>query len=187
MEGMLGNRIFRQSVMVSAVVLLLWPLNAGAQKERYRGRKFKPPPPVSRIVVTVLRNDNDTPINNAHVIFHPVVGEKDKGGMELKTNEDGVAVMTVVPIGDTVLLQVIAKGYETYGGKYTIDKADESMHIRMKLPGQQYSIYDNQPDASNPKGAKGAGPETQQNGANGSSNDSSKGSGNDKPSDSPKQ
>ena len=149
MEGMLRNRIFRLSVVLAAVVLLIWPLTAGAQKARYRGRKFKPPPPVSRIVVTVLRNDNDTPIRNAHVIFHPVEGTKEKGGMELKTNEDGVAVMTIIPIGETVLLQVIAKGYETYGGRYTIEKADVAMHIKMKLPGQQYSVYDNHESAEN--------------------------------------
>ena len=168
------NRIFRLSVVLAAAVLLIWPLMAGAQNDRYRGRKFKPPPATSRIVVTVLRNDNDTPILNAHVIFHPVEGDKDKGGMELHTNDEGVVVMTVIPIGDTILLQVISKGYQTYGGRYKIDKADESMHIKMKLPGQQYSIYDNQMDTD-------AG-----NGSSGSGQGSGNGSGNDKPADSPK-
>ena len=170
MEGMLRNPIFRLSVCLAVAVVLIWPLTAGAQKARYRGRKFKPPPPTSRIVVTVLRNDNDTPIRDAHVIFHPVEGNKDKGGMELKTNDEGVTVMTVIPIGDTILLQVISKGYQTYGGRYQIDKAEESMHIRMKLPGQQYSIYDNRMDGE-------AG-----NGSGGSAN----GSGSEKPEDSPK-
>ena len=164
------NRFFHLSVLLPAVALLVWPLTAGAQNARYRGRKFKPPPATSRIVVTVLRNDNDTPIHDAHVIFHPVEGEKDKGGMELKTDDEGVAVMTVIPIGDTILLQVISKGYQTYGGRYKIEKADESMHIKMKLPGQQYSIYDNRMDAD----------------AGNGSNGSSQGSGNDKPADSPK-
>jgi hypothetical protein len=187
MEGMLRNRIFRMGVVLGAVVLLIWPLTASAQKARYRGRKFKPPPPVSRIVVTVLRNDNDTPIRNAHVIFHPVEGEKDKGGMELKTNDDGVAVMTVIPIGDTVLLQVIAKGYETYGGRYKIEKPDIAMHIKMKLPGQQYSIYDNHENADAGNGSGGSGPGQQQNPSDGASKGSSNGSGSAKPSDSPKQ
>lgn len=179
MEGMSRSRSFRFSVVVAALVLLVWPLTASAQKTRYRGRKFKPPPPVSRIVVTVLRNDNDTPIRNAHVIFHPVEGDRDKGGMELKTNEDGVAVMTVIPIGDTILLQVIAHGYQTYGGRYKIDQAEISMHIKMKLPGEQYSIYDNQGTAEN---GGGSGSGQQQNGAKGSSH----GSSNEKPAESPK-
>jgi len=176
MEGMLRNPIFRLSVFLAVAVVLIWPLTAGAQKARYRGRKFKPPPPTSRIVVTVLRNDDGTPIRNAHVIFHPVEGNKDKGGMELKTNDEGVTVMSVIPIGDTILLQVISKGYQTYGGRYQIDKAEESMHIRMKLPGQQYSIYDNQMDADAGNGSGGSG---QQNG-------SSQGSGDNRPGDSPK-
>lgn len=164
------NHFLRLNLVLAIAVLLIWPLTAGAQKTRYRGRKFKPPPPTSRIVVTVLRKDDDTPIRNARVIFHPVENNKVKGGMELKTNDEGVTVMTVIPIGDTILLQVISKGYETYGGRYQIDKADESMHIRMKLPGQQYSVYDNQLDADTGNGSSG----------------SSNGSGNGKPADSPK-
>lgn len=168
---MLRNRIFRLSVVLAAVVLLIGPLTAGAQKTRYRGRKFKPPPPTSRIVVTVLRKDDNTPIRNAHVIFHPVEGNKDKGGMELKTDDEGVAVMTVIPIGDTILLQVISKGYQTYGGRYKIEKAEESMHIRMKLPGQQYSVYDNHDEADSGSGGSGSG--QQQDGSNGASNGNS--------------
>jgi hypothetical protein len=149
MEAMFRSRNFHLSIAVPALILLTWPLSAGAAQRQPRGRKFKPPPPVSRITVTVLRNDNDTPIRDAHVIFHPIENGKDRGGMELKTNDEGVAVMTIVPIGDTILLQVIAHGYQTYGGQYTINKADVAMHIRMKLPGQQYSVYDNHDSAAN--------------------------------------
>lgn len=177
------NRIFRLSVVLAAAVFLIWPLTASAQKQRYRGRKFKPPPPVSRIVVTVLRNDNDTPIRNAHVIFHPVEGDKIKGGMELHTNDEGVAIMSVIPIGDTCLVQVIAHGYETYGGRYKIEKAEEAMQIKMKLPGQQYSIYDNGQNADAGKESGGSGTGQQPSGANGSS----KGTSNDKPAEPPKQ
>jgi hypothetical protein len=182
MVGMFRCRILHLGAVVAALLLLICLLSANAGQSRYRGRKFKPPPPVSRITVTVLRNDNETPINDAHVIFHPVEGEKDKGGMELKTNEDGVAVMTVVPIGDTVLLQVIAHGYQTFGGKYKIDKAEMAMHIKMKLPGQQYSIYDNGQSAD-----AGSGSGQQQNGAGGADKGSTSGPGNDKQGGSPKQ
>lgn len=166
---MFRRSTLRSGAILAALLLLVFPLNALAAQSRNRGRRFKPPPPVSRITVTVLRNDNDTPIENAHVIFHPVEGNHEKGGMELKTNEDGQAVMTIIPIGDTVLLQVIAKGYETYGGKYTISKADESMHIKMKLPGQQYSVYDNHDEAKNDNGGSNGQPD----GANASAKDNS--------------
>ena len=63
--------------------------------------------------------------------------------MELKTNEDGKAVIDVIPIGDTVRLQIIANGFQTYGRDYKVDKPEMSMEIRMKRPGAQYSVYKN--------------------------------------------
>jgi hypothetical protein len=104
-------------------------------------RKYKPPPPSSRIQVTVLKDFNGKPIEDAHVIFHPIEGDKDKGYLELKTDEDGKAIIDVIPIGDTVRMQIIATGYQTYGQDYKVDKEDMSMEIRMKRPGAQYSIY----------------------------------------------
>ena len=104
-----------------------------------RGRKYKAPPPTARIEVTVLRDVNGKPIENAAVIFHPMEGEKDKGNMELKTNEDGKTIIDVLPMGDTVRLQVIAKGFQTYGDDYKIDKPEMAIEIKMKRPGEQYS------------------------------------------------
>ena len=93
-------------------------------------RKYKTPPPSSRIEVTVLKAFNGKPIENAAVIFHPIEGDRDKGVLELKTNEDGKAVIDVIPIGDTVRLQVIANGYQTYGQDYKVNKADMTMEIK---------------------------------------------------------
>jgi hypothetical protein len=66
--------------------------------------------------------------------------------MELKTNEDGKTVIDVLPIGGMVRLQVIAKGFQTFGDDYKVDKANIAIDIRMKRPGEQYSIYKNHPD-----------------------------------------
>ena len=159
--------LFRLSVLVVGLAMVVCPLPLSArQKEHYRGRKFKPPPPTSRITVTVLRNDDDSPIMNAHVVFQPIVKGKPRGGMELKTNYDGKCVMTVIPIGDPVLVQVIVNGYQTFGKIYNVERAEMGLHIHMKLPGQQYSIYDNNPD----KVDSGS--------SNGSSNNSGSGSAN---------
>lgn len=112
-----------------------------SQDSSHRGRKYKAPPPTSRIEVTVLNNYNGKPIENAAVVFHPMQGEKDEGNMELKTNEDGKAIIDVLPIGDTVRVQIIAHGYQTYGNDYKIDKDQMAIEVRMKRPGEQYSIY----------------------------------------------
>ena len=76
-----------------------------AQDSNAHGRKYKAPPPSAHIEVTVLRDFNGKPVSNAHVIFHPTEGDRDKGSLELKTNDDGKAIIDVIPIGDTVTLR----------------------------------------------------------------------------------
>ncbi len=117
------------------------PLLLSAQ-DTTRGRKYTPPPPTCKITVTVTRATNGKPIENAGVIFHPIKNGKDEGNMELKTNEEGKAVLDVVPIGDTVRLQIIASGFQTYGADYQIDQATKEIEVKLLRPGKQYSIYE---------------------------------------------
>jgi 5-hydroxyisourate hydrolase-like protein (transthyretin family) len=142
MIPMFRRTLFRFSIVLAGFALVLGSLSGGAQQDQpRRGRKYKAPPLSSRIQVTVLRDGNGKPIENAAVIFHPIEGDKDKGVMELKTNFDGKALIDVIPIGDTVRLQIIAKGFQTYGEDFKVDKDSLSMEVRMKRPGEQYSIY----------------------------------------------
>ena len=151
MMPMMRSSLFRLCLVVASLGLVLSSLTAGAQQNASnRGRKYKLPPPTARIEVTVVRDVNGKPIENAAVIFHPMAGEKDKGNMELKTNEDGKAVIDVLPMGDTVRLQIIAKGFQTYGDDFKIDKTSIAIDIRMKRPGEQYSIYKPQSEKKEP-------------------------------------
>lgn len=129
--------------LVAGIGLSACSLALRAQDSNQHGRKYKAPPPSAHIEVTVLKEFNGKPISDAHVIFHPTEGDRDKGSLELKTDEDGKAIIDVIPIGDTVTLQIIADGYQTYGQSYKIDKPEMTMEIRMKRPGGQYSIYKN--------------------------------------------
>jgi hypothetical protein len=156
------NHFYIYVVMVSLSLALL-SFTAGAQPESsYRGRKYKSPPPTARVQVTVLRDVDGKPLENAAVVFHTMEDENDKGNMELKTNEDGKTLIDVLPIGDTVRLQVIAKGFQTFGDDYKLDKAEMAIEIRMKRPGKQYSVYENHPQAveggRSPEAAKPAAP-----------------------------
>jgi hypothetical protein len=129
------------------LVTLLAVGSAGlfAQDTSHRGRKYKAPPPTSTVNVTILRADDGKPIENAAVIFQ-LLG--DKGNMELKTNEDGKTTIDVLPTGSKVLLQVIAKGFQTYGKQYDVDKENLAIEVKMKRPSKQYSIYENHDTAS---------------------------------------
>jgi hypothetical protein len=134
---MLYRRV-RSFAVTAAILLLAAGITVSAQESAHRGRKYKPPPPTSRIEVTILRSINGKPIENASVIFKL---KGDKGNMELKTNEDGKAVIDVLPINSDVELQVIAKGFQTYGDDYKVDKDQMAIEIKMNRPGEQYSLY----------------------------------------------
>jgi len=143
MVRMLRRPTFRLSVLLAAAGLVFASVGLHAQDKTRWTRKYKTPPPSSRIEVTILKADNGKPIENAAVIFHPIEGDRDKGALELKTDEDGKAIIDVIPVGDTVRLQVIANGFQTYGQDYKVDKDEMSMEIHLKRPVKQYSIYKN--------------------------------------------
>lgn len=112
-----------------------------------RGRKYVPPPPTSKITVTVTKATNGKPIENAAVVFHPINKQgKDEGGLELKTDENGKATLDVIPIGDTLRLQVVATGYQTFGNDYPITADAKDIEVKLRHPAQQYSIYESHPD-----------------------------------------
>lgn len=131
---------FHRSLTIVVALLVMAGMSLSAQDKAKRGRKYKPPPPTAKVEVTVVRASDSKPIENAAVIFH-VDMEGDKGNMELKTNEDGKSVIDVLPIGSTMRLQIIAKGFQTYGQDYKIDKPEMAFDVKMKRPTEQYSIY----------------------------------------------
>ena len=161
MVRMLRRSCLRLSAFVAVLILVVSATGLRAQQDSSKwGRKYKVPPPSARIEITILRDSNGKPIEGAAVIFHPMEGDKDKGVLELKTNEDGKAIIDVLPIGDTVRMQVIANGFQTFGQDYKVDKSEMSMEIRLKRPGQQYSIYKDTGAAANSGSGSGAGKST---------------------------
>lgn len=176
---MLRRKILPFCALFASFALIAGSFTLRAQDDSHHGRKYKAPPPSSTISVTVVRGYNGKPIPDAHVIFHPIEGDKDKGALELKTDEDGKVTITVIPLGDTVTLQVIASGFQTYGQVYKIDKLNMAMEVRMNRPAPQYSVYKNSADNS------GAGNGSGDNPGSGDSSGKSSGSAPDSKPDSP--
>ena len=128
-----------------AVLAALLPMAArvasGQQDEDEKhGRKYKPPVVVSKLEVTVLR-DNGKPIPNAAVIFRSNKDGEDQGNMELKTGPDGKASVDVIPTGSIVGLQVIADGFATHGEKFALNEQSKQITVRMQKPKHQVSAY----------------------------------------------
>jgi hypothetical protein len=133
-----SRSLFRAVALFLVLTSTLFSL---AQNE-HRGRKYKAPPTTMKIDILVVRDTNGKPIPNAAVIFHPVNEKgKEEGAMELKTDFDGKTLLDVIPIGSTVRLQVIAKGFQTFGNDYVANADAKQITIKMKKPTDQYSIY----------------------------------------------
>lgn len=132
----------RSLFRVATLVLVLTSTLFSLAQNDHRGRKYKAPPPTMKIDILVVRDTNGKPVPNAAVIFHPVNEKgKEEGAMELKTDFDGKTVLDVIPIGSTVRLQVIAKGFQTFGNDYVANADAKQITIKMKKPTEQYSIY----------------------------------------------
>ncbi|MHB1960252.1 MAG: carboxypeptidase-like regulatory domain-containing protein [Acidobacteriaceae bacterium] len=133
------RRFRHRSIAVS--IVLAAALLAVPSSRADRRRKYKPPPPMSKVTVTVLRAADGKPLKNAAVVFHPALGDTTEGNMELKTNDEGVATLSIVPTGSQVLVQVIVPGYRTFGQKYDVPGSEKSITVKLLPPNQQYSIY----------------------------------------------
>jgi hypothetical protein len=67
-------------------------------------------------------------------------GNEKQEGLELKTHEDGKAVTDGIPYGK-VRIQVIARGFRTYGEDYEIKQPGTEIMIKLQKPKPQVSIY----------------------------------------------
>lgn len=98
--------------------------------------------PNAKLKVTVLKAENGKPVVNAAVVLHPVdrKGHQERGGVELKTNQEGTCSYIGVPYGK-LRVQVIAHGLQTYGEDYDIDQPEKEITIKLNPPQGQVTIY----------------------------------------------
>jgi hypothetical protein len=124
----------------------------GQDSPDHRGRKYKPPPETTHIVVQVVKKANGKPIMNAAVVFNPSKDGKDLGNLEVKTDPEGKATIDVIPTGSLVRVQVIANGFATFAEDYQLDDPSKEILISMVRPQEQVSAYqDNTGKASTRK------------------------------------
>jgi hypothetical protein len=103
----------------------------------------------------VVRADNGKPIRNASIVLHPVAkdGRQKHSGYQLKTDPDGKASFEGAPFGK-LRVQVLIRGFQTYGEDFDIHQSIEEITIRLKRPQSQYSIYDDKPKQEETKPEK---------------------------------
>jgi hypothetical protein len=113
---------------------------AGAQQDDH-GRKWKPLPPLSHIVVTVVKGFDGKPLPNAAVVFHATMNGRDDGNMEVKTDPEGKATIDVIEVGSDVTMQVIANGFATYAQDLNVVGANKVLEVKLIRPREQVSQY----------------------------------------------
>src|SRR6266567_5884166 len=94
-----------------------------------------------------VRNLDDKPIDRASVLVKFVegrsvvkLGKKIRTSWEMKTSQDGVATIPPIPQGQ-ILVQVIAKNYQTFGQKFDVNEEEKTIEIKLKPPQSQYSAH----------------------------------------------
>ncbi len=95
-----------------------------------------------------VKNNDGKPIDRASVIVrfvkgHSAVkfGKSIKTSWEMKTSQEGRVTIPPIPQG-TILVQVIAKNYQTFGDNFDVDEAEKTLSIKLNPPQSQYSAHE---------------------------------------------
>ena len=95
-----------------------------------------------------VKNPDGKPVDRASVLVKFVegrsivkLGKKIRTSWELKTNQDGVASIPPIPQGK-ILVQIIAKNYQTFGQQFDIAEEEKTLEINLKPPQSQYSAHE---------------------------------------------
>ena len=123
--------------MKAAQVVLLLAVTAALVTTAAAGDKK-----YSNLHFNVVRAGKQVPIRNASVVVHPVSkdGKQEKGGLELKTDADGKTGIDGIRYGK-LRVQVIAKGYQTFGEDFDVSEPEKEFVIELKRPQDQVTIY----------------------------------------------
>jgi hypothetical protein len=145
-------KLLRQEIRMGwtlGAVLATSAVSVAAAQSDVHGRKYKPLPPTSHIVVTVLKGFNGKPLQNAAVVFHAVREGKNDGNLEVKTDSEGKATIDVIEMGSHLTVQVIAQGYATQAQDFDVTTPTKELEMKLIRPRAQVSTYqDNDGKAS---------------------------------------
>jgi hypothetical protein len=94
-----------------------------------------------------VKSLSDKPIDRASVIVTFIegrsiakLGKKIQTRWELRTNQEGIAKIPEIPQGK-VRIQVVARGYQTFGQTFDVDQPDQTLTIKLNPPQPQYSAH----------------------------------------------
>ena len=102
--------------------------------------------PMTKLSIEV-KTDTGRPVDRASVIVRFVqgrdylkLGKKIRTTYELRTSQEGEARIPEIPQGK-ILIQINAKGYQTFGKTFDINEPERTVEITLNPPQQQYSAH----------------------------------------------
>jgi hypothetical protein len=102
--------------------------------------------PMTKINI-VIKSQSGKPVDRASVVVrfvegHSIVklGKAVRTTFELRSNQEGEAAIPSIPQGK-IRIQVIAKGYQTFGEIFDITEEEKTVNITLNPPQQQYSAH----------------------------------------------
>jgi hypothetical protein len=104
-----------------------------------------PPMTTLRIEVKTL---GGKPVERAGVIVRFMgsrsvakLGRKIRTSWETRTNMEGAAKIPPIPQGK-ILIQVSAKGYQTFGQQFDVAEEERTIEVKLNPPQPQYSVHE---------------------------------------------
>jgi hypothetical protein len=94
----------------------------------------------------VVTNPDGKPIDRASVIvkfqgrLKAKLGFKVRTEWDTKTSQEGRVAIPAIPQGK-ILIQVIAKNYQTFGQTFDVQDDEKTLEIKLNSPQQQYSAH----------------------------------------------
>jgi hypothetical protein len=102
--------------------------------------------PMTKLKIDV-RTLSDKPVDRAAVIVQFVegrsiikLGKKIHTRWEVRSNQEGLAKIPAIPQGK-IRIQVIAKGFQTFGQVFDVDEEEKTLQIKLNPPQPQYSAH----------------------------------------------
>jgi hypothetical protein len=102
--------------------------------------------PMTRLTIAV-KSQGGKPVDRASLVVRFVegrsyikLGRKIRTTFELRTNQEGEARIPSIPQGK-IRIQVIAKGYQTFGQDFDVNEEEKTIEIKLNPPQQQYSAH----------------------------------------------
>ena len=94
-----------------------------------------------------VKTPSGNPVDRASVIVKFVkgrakmkLGKKILKTWETRTNQEGIVKVPPIPQG-TIQVQVIAKGYQTFGQLFEVDEEQKTIEVKLNPPQDQYSSH----------------------------------------------